>query len=80
MEEIAPGYCWQDNAHLALASIRKLKALESSEKCELWPNHDMNFFMSLPRFPAWSAWKRRWVGRGKRIPDIFTAPSAYFEE
>jgi N-acyl homoserine lactone hydrolase len=53
VEEIAPGYCWQDNASLALASIRKLKALESREKGQLWPNHDMDFFLSLPRFPAW---------------------------
>jgi N-acyl homoserine lactone hydrolase len=53
VEEIAPGYCWQDNESLALASIRKLKALESREKGQLWPNHDMDFFLSLPRFPAW---------------------------
>lgn len=52
-EEIAPGYCWQDNETLALASIRKLKALGRKEDAELWPNHDMDFFRSLPGFPAW---------------------------
>ena len=53
VEEIAPGYCWQDNELLALASIRKLKALAGKENAELWPSHDMDFFRSLPGFPAW---------------------------
>lgn len=53
VEEVAPGYCWQDNESLALASIRKLKTLERRENGQLWPNHDMDFFLSLPRFPAW---------------------------
>lgn len=53
VEEIAPGYCWQDNELLALASIRKLKVLERREGVELWPSHDMDFFRSLPPFPAW---------------------------
>jgi N-acyl homoserine lactone hydrolase len=52
-EEIAPGCCWQDNAALALASIRKLKALARAEDAELWPNHDMAFFHGMPQFPAW---------------------------
>ena len=52
-EEIAPGYCWQDNDILALASIRKLKALAGRENAQLWPNHDMDFFQKLPNFPAW---------------------------
>lgn len=52
-EEIAPGCCWQDNEVLALASIRKLKVLARREDAELWPNHDMDFFRSLPDFPAW---------------------------
>jgi N-acyl homoserine lactone hydrolase len=52
-EEIAPGYCWQDNDILALASIRKLKALAGREDAQLWPNHDMDFFQKLPNFPAW---------------------------
>ena len=52
-DEIAPGYCWQDNEALALASIRKLKSLGREENAELWPNHDMRFFLRLPRFPAW---------------------------
>lgn len=53
IEEIAPGYCWQDNELLALASIRKLKVLARQENAELWPSHDMAFFQGLPRFPAW---------------------------
>lgn len=52
-DEIAPGYCWQDNEALALASIRKLKGLAAKEKAELWPNHDFNFFNRLPHFPLW---------------------------
>ena len=50
---IAPGYCWQDNEELALASIRRLKSIESDANAELWPNHDLAFFKSLPQFPAW---------------------------
>jgi N-acyl homoserine lactone hydrolase len=52
-EEIAPGYCWQDNEALALASIRKLKDLARKENAQLWPSHDMEFFRSLPSFPEW---------------------------
>lgn len=52
-DEIAPGCCWQDNEALALASIRKLKALAHREDAQLWPNHDMDFFRGLPGFAAW---------------------------
>ncbi|MCY1547509.1 hypothetical protein D9M68_835750 [compost metagenome] len=52
-EEIAPGYCWQDDEALALASIRKLNALALEEGAQLWPNHDLAFFHSLPPFPAY---------------------------
>jgi N-acyl homoserine lactone hydrolase len=52
-EEIAPGYCWQDDEALALASIRKLKALARSESAQLWPNHDFEFYRSTPAFPNW---------------------------
>jgi len=52
-EEIAPGYCWQDDEALALASIRTLKKLGRELRAELWPNHDLAFFMTLPPFPAW---------------------------
>jgi N-acyl homoserine lactone hydrolase len=52
-DEIAPGYCWQDNEALALESIRKLKAIERELGAELWPNHDFAFFNALPPFPAW---------------------------
>ncbi len=52
-DEIAPGYCWQDNEALALTSIRKLNSLARDHNAELWPNHDMSFFRGLPLFPAW---------------------------
>jgi N-acyl homoserine lactone hydrolase len=52
-DEIAPGYCWQDNEDLALESIRKLRSIEREENAELWPNHDFAFFNALPPFPAW---------------------------
>jgi N-acyl homoserine lactone hydrolase len=51
VDEIAPGYCWQDNEALALQSIRRLKDLERSCGAELWPNHDIEFFNELPPFP-----------------------------
>jgi N-acyl homoserine lactone hydrolase len=50
-DEVAPGYCWQDNDTLAIASIRKLKAISQSENTELWPNHDFAAFRSWPMFP-----------------------------
>lgn len=52
-DEVAPGYCWQDNEALAIASIRKLKSFARSENAELWPNHDFTFFNALPKFPDW---------------------------
>jgi N-acyl homoserine lactone hydrolase len=52
-DEVAPGYCWQDNDALAIASIRKLKAISQSENAELWPNHDFTAFRSWPMFPEW---------------------------
>jgi len=51
-EEIAPGYCWQEDEALALQSIRRLKAIGRETGAELWPNHDLAFFRSLPPFPA----------------------------
>ncbi|QJQ07538.1 MBL fold metallo-hydrolase [Undibacterium piscinae] len=53
IDEVAPGYCWEDNEALALDSIRRLNALAKSENAELWPNHDFDFFNRLPAFPAW---------------------------
>ena len=50
---IAPGYCWQDNEALAISSIRRLNAMARSENADLWPNHDFEFFRSLPSFPVW---------------------------
>src|SRR2546425_5276596 len=47
-DEIAPGYCWQDNEELAVESIRKLKAIERETNADLWPNHDFAFFNRLP--------------------------------
>ena len=52
-DEVAPGYCWQDNDALAIASIRRLKAISQSEDAELWPNHDFAAFRSWPMFPEW---------------------------
>ena len=53
IDEVAPGYCWQDNDTLAIASIRKLKAISQSEDAQLWPNHDFAAFRSWPMFPEW---------------------------
>lgn len=53
IDEIAPGYCWQDNESLALASIRRLNALSRSESAQLWPNHDFDAYRSWVAFPAW---------------------------
>lgn len=52
-DEVAPGYCWQDRVDLALASIRRLKALAVTDGADLWPNHDFPFYRGLPPFPAW---------------------------
>lgn len=52
-DEVAPGYCWEDNAALALSSIRKLKALARQEEAELWPNHDFEAYRRWPQFPHW---------------------------
>lgn len=51
-DEIAPGLCWQDDESLAIASIRKLKALATAENADLWPNHDFGAFRTWPAFPA----------------------------
>jgi N-acyl homoserine lactone hydrolase len=50
-DEVAPGYCWQDNEAQALASIRKLKQLARAENAELWPNHDFAAYREWPTFP-----------------------------
>lgn len=50
-QEIAPGLCWNDREDLALDSIRKLKRLSREENAQLWPNHDMEFFRTLKKFP-----------------------------
>lgn len=52
-DEVAPGYCFQDNAALAVESIRKLKALAHAERAELWPNHDFAAYRRWAQFPAW---------------------------
>jgi len=53
VDEVAPGYCWRDDAALAIASIRKLKAIARAESAELWPNHDFEAYRSWAQFPAW---------------------------
>jgi len=50
-DEIAPGLCWKDDESLAIASIRKLKALAAAEKADLWPNHDFEAYRCWPSFP-----------------------------
>jgi N-acyl homoserine lactone hydrolase len=52
-DEIAPGYCWQDDEARAIASIRKLNALSRSANAELWPNHDFPAYRSWAAFPEW---------------------------
>jgi N-acyl homoserine lactone hydrolase len=51
-EEIAPGFCWQDDVPQALSSIRKLKSLARAEGADLWPNHDFAAYRSWPLFPG----------------------------
>jgi N-acyl homoserine lactone hydrolase len=51
--EIAPGFCWQENEALAIASIRRLNTLARSEHAELWPNHDFAAYRRWAQFPAW---------------------------
>lgn len=53
-DEIAPGFCWEDDEALALTSIRKLKDIARREKARLWPNHDMAFFRRFRPFPEWT--------------------------
>lgn len=53
-DEIAPGYCWENSTDLAISSIRKLKAIAREQGAQLWPNHDMAFYHSLPKFPDWA--------------------------
>lgn len=50
-DEVAPGLCWQDREDMALASIRKLKALAAETGARVWPNHDMAFYRSCRPFP-----------------------------
>lgn len=45
--EIAPGILWRDREDLALASIRRLKALALDEGAALWPNHDLAHWLQL---------------------------------
>jgi N-acyl homoserine lactone hydrolase len=51
-DEVAPGFCWNDDEALALQSIRRLKSLAHSEGAVLWPNHDFTFYRGLRPFPA----------------------------
>jgi N-acyl homoserine lactone hydrolase len=53
VDEVAPGYCWQDNEALAVASIRRLKAMSGTERAELWPNHDFEAYRGWNAFPLW---------------------------
>lgn len=50
-DEVAPGLCWQEREDLAIASIRKLKALAANGDAIIWPNHDMKFYQGCKPFP-----------------------------
>lgn len=50
-DEVAPGTLWQGREQQAVDSIRKLKALARETGAQIWPNHDMAFYRSLPAFP-----------------------------
>lgn len=52
-EEVAPGLCWNNREDLALDSIRKLKAIASETRADIWPNHDISFWHTLQHGPAW---------------------------
>lgn len=54
-DEIAPGTLWQEREDLAVASIRRLKALARETGGQLWPNHDMAFWRGLRQFPEFHA-------------------------
>jgi N-acyl homoserine lactone hydrolase len=47
-DEVAPGLCWQDRVDQAVASIRRLKSIGAELNALLWPNHDLQFYRSLP--------------------------------
>jgi N-acyl homoserine lactone hydrolase len=51
--EIAPGLCWKEREDLALSSIRKLKRLARDSGAQLWPNHDLAFYRTLPPVREW---------------------------
>jgi N-acyl homoserine lactone hydrolase len=51
--DIAPGLCWEDREDLALASIRKLKALAQETGAQLWPNHDLAFWAGTMAARDW---------------------------
>lgn len=52
-DEVAPGLCWEEREDMALASIRKLKALATRERATLWPNHDIEFFRRTMAAREW---------------------------
>ena len=47
-DEVAPGLCWREAADEAVDSIRRLKRIASESGAALWPNHDLEFYRSLP--------------------------------
>jgi hypothetical protein len=51
--DIAPGLCWEEREDLALASIRKLKALALESGAQLWPNHDLAFWAGTMAARDW---------------------------
>ena len=51
--DIAPGLCWEEREDLALASIRKLKAVALETGAQLWPNHDLAFWAGTMAARDW---------------------------
>jgi len=52
-DEIAPGLCWHNREDLAIESIRKLKQIARHTGAELWPNHDIEFYLNCHPFPSY---------------------------
>lgn len=51
--DVAPGLCWEEREDLALASIRKLKAVALETGAQLWPNHDLAFWAGTMAARDW---------------------------
>jgi N-acyl homoserine lactone hydrolase len=52
VDEIAPGLCWHNREDMAIESIRKLKQIAKQSGAQLWPNHDIEFYLGCRAFPS----------------------------